>query len=207
MAVRRKKRGKSSKRKKKISIKRLRRRFTRIFRNLLVLLLIIVFGTFIYLHKNEEKNQRIVITSNEYNGIDVSKYQGRIDWQKVANNEKIQFVYIKATEGASSVDKKYEINIKEARKVGLKVGSYHFFTIYKTPEEQFANFRKYVHKDEQDLLPMVDVEETGNRKANRDLLQRNLSKFMELVKSEYGKYPLLYSQYGFYNEKLAPEFN
>ena len=30
---------------------------------------------------------------------------------------------------------------------------------------------------------------------------------MELIRQEYGKYPLLYSQYRFYNEKLAPEFN
>ncbi len=41
----------------------------------------------------------------------------------------------------------------------------------------------------------------------KSLLQSNLKEFMNLVKKEYGKYPILYSQYGFYNKMLSPEFN
>ena len=142
-----------------------------------------------------------------YDGIDVSKHQGKIDWPTVAQDPNIQFVYIKATEGASLVDKRYERNIKEARKAGMTVGSYHFFTTRRSASQQFENFRKHVRKDWQDLIPMVDVEESGCRGANRQQLQQSLSEFMELMRNEYGKYPLLYSQYRFYNEKLAPEFN
>jgi lysozyme len=145
-------------------------------------------------------------TSN-YDGIDISKHQGRIDWETVAQDKDIKFVYIKATEGSSVVDKLYAKNVREARAAGLKVGSYHFFRGYKTASEQFEIFKKYVKKKEQDLIPMVDVEETGNRYVERNRLQKNLQEFMELVKREYGKYPLLYSQYHFYNERLAPEFN
>ena len=139
--------------------------------------------------------------------LPLSKHQGKIDWETVSQDGNIQFVYIKATEGASLVDKRYERNIKEARKAGMTVGSYHFFNTRRSAAQQFENFRKHVRKDWQDLIPMVDVEESGCRGASRQQLQQSLSEFMELMKSEYGKYPLLYSQYRFYNEKLAPEFN
>ena len=143
----------------------------------------------------------------QYDGIDVSKHNGNINWQRVAQDPNIKFVYIKATEGFSIVDSKYKKNLREARAAGLKVGSYHFFRGYRTAEEQFAIFSQNVDKSQQDLVPMVDVEQTGNSLVKRDLLQVRLQKFMELVKEHYGKYPLLYSQHHFYNERLAPEFN
>ena len=144
---------------------------------------------------------------SSYHGIDISKHQGRINWKTVAKDRNIQFVYIKATEGASVVDRHYQKNLREARAAGLRVGSYHFFRAYKSAREQFELFKRHVKKGQQDLIPMVDVEETGNRQVSRQRLQRNLREFMELMKKHYGKYPLLYSQYRFYNEKLAPEFN
>ena len=52
-------------------------------------------------------------------GIDVSHYQGRIDWDQVAGSEKICYVYLKATEGATYVDDTYERNLREAKRVGL----------------------------------------------------------------------------------------
>jgi len=148
-----------------------------------------------------------VSPTGDYHGIDVSKHQGKIDWEQVASDSNIQFVYIKATEGRTLVDKRYRYNISEARKAGLKVGSYHFFTTRRSAQEQFENFCRHVRHSEQDLIPMVDVEESGCRGASRALLQERLGEFMRLVREEYGKYPLLYSQYRFYNEKLAPEFN
>lgn len=158
-------------------------------------------------HRVRPNTRTTIVDSKEYNGIDVSKYQGNINWQKVAQDQKIQFVYVKASEGATRVDQKYSENIRKAREAGLKVGSYHYFIGRKSAREQFVNFNRYVVRSQQDLIPMVDVEELGNRTVSRRELQRNLMDFMQLVKDEYGKYPLLYSQYGFYNKQLAPEFN
>ena len=146
-------------------------------------------------------------SSSNYDGIDISKYQGKINWKKVKANRNIKFVYIKATEGASLVDKKYKSNLKGARDVGIPVGSYHFFTSHRSAEDQFANFKRNVPKSKQDLLPMVDVEEDGVRGCSRAKLQKSLGEFMQLVKNEYGKYPLLYCPLDFYNKMLAPEFN
>lgn len=142
-----------------------------------------------------------------YDGIDVSKYQGTINWSKVAQDPHIQFVYIKASEGAGNVDARYKQNIKAARQAGLKVGSYHYFIGRKPAKDQFRNFNRYVSRSQQDLIPMVDVEEAGNSQISKAELRRNLQEFMDLVKDEYGVYPLLYSQYRFYNDRLAPEFN
>lgn len=206
------KKRKTRKRQKHYSLKRIIRRFQKLVRRhcqyfvvgcIVIIVLYYVFGV-LNIHSD---NNRITITADDYNGIDVSKYQGNINWSKVANDSHIQFVYIKASEGASLVDGKYKKNLQEAKAVGMKVGSYHFFIGRKTAKEQFDNFKRFVNKSDQDLIPVVDVEENGNTNISRTELQNNLQEFMNLIKGEYGKYPILYSQYGFYNKMLAPEFN
>ncbi|MDK8193955.1 glycoside hydrolase family 25 protein [Paenibacillus sp. UMB7766-LJ446] len=58
-------------------------------------------------------------------GIDVSRYQGNIDWQKV-KADKREFVFIKATEGQTYTDPNFVSNVKCALSAGLLVGTYHF---------------------------------------------------------------------------------
>ena len=62
-------------------------------------------------------------------GIDVSRFQGTINWTKVAadSNVNVKFVYIKATEGTSMRDPNYKTNITKARKAGLLAGFYHVY--------------------------------------------------------------------------------
>ena len=57
-----------------------------------------------------------VPTTLQAQGIDVSKFQGTINWKKVANSKKVKFVYIRATEGTSIKDPNYKANIDSARK-------------------------------------------------------------------------------------------
>ena len=68
----------------------------------------------------------------EVHGIDVSHYQGRIDWEKVRNatinEEPIRFVFIKATEGKDLMDEYYYHNFREAKENGFVLGAYHFFS-------------------------------------------------------------------------------
>src|SRR5438128_688135 len=73
-------------------------------------------------------------------GIDVSHYQGRIDWKTVASAEHIRFAYIKATEGASSVDKQFSGNWRKARAAGLQVGAYHYFSFCSPGQKQAEHF-------------------------------------------------------------------
>ena len=108
-----------------------------------------------------------------YNGMDVSHHNGDITWEVVKRDKRIEFVYIKASEGKTYVDPTYRTNLRNARKQGLKVGSYHFFRMTSGAHEQFRHFKTVVKKEEQDLIPMVDVE-TNDRhpiKETRDSLR------------------------------------
>ena len=59
-------------------------------------------------------------------GIDVSKWQGEIDWRKVTDAE-VRFAYIKATEGTGYTDPCFTANWQSAQSAGLLRGAYHYF--------------------------------------------------------------------------------
>lgn len=137
-------------------------------------------------------------------GIDVSHYQGYIQWPLVARDPQAGYVYIKATESATWVDDTYARNIKEARRAGLKVGAYHFFSPTTAPQEQLANMTSVVKKKDCDLLPMIDVEKVG-RAGGANLCHR-LATFLKAVEKHYGVRPIIYTGYNFYRKHLAGRF-
>ena len=136
-------------------------------------------------------------------GIDVSHHNGTINWKKVP--KEVQFVYIKATEGYSIKDDKYDENLKGAREQGFKVGAYHYFHMSCSARAQFNNFKSVVKKSKQDLIPMIDVETLDGRKPKA--LQDSLEVFIRLCKNHYGCTPMIYSPITHYNDWLAPKFN
>ena len=140
----------------------------------------------------------------EIQGIDVSHHQGAIDWDAVATNEKIRFVYIKATEGATHQDTRYRQNIAEARQAGLPVGSYHYFHPDIPVTEQLKNFTKVVNMDFQDLIPVVDIEESNNLTGKQ--ICDSLKRFTSLLKDFCGKQPVIYTHQRFYNDYLQKSF-
>lgn len=144
------------------------------------------------------------IQSRYREGIDVSHYQGHIDWDQVAGSAKISYVYLKATEGATYVDDTYARNLNEVRRVGLSVGSYHFYRPNVSWREQLQNLTSIVKLHEQDLVPIIDIEHRG-RVSDKQFL-RDLKQFVHHVERYYGKKPLLYSYQNFYNKHLKGHF-
>ena len=132
-------------------------------------------------------------------GIDVSKFQGTINWTKVAKDSTIQFVYVRATEGTSIQDAYYKTNISKAKKAGLLVGSYHVYSSKTTAYQQMANMRKMIKKKEQDLAPVLDIE---GHHAGRLNMQR-VDKLLELMETEYGVRPVIYTSEKVYKEHLS----
>lgn len=128
-------------------------------------------------------------------GIDVSRFQDSINWKRVAKNSNIEFVYVKATEGASISDPMYKYNIKKAKDAGLLVGSYHVYSSRTTAYQQFANFKKTVGKNKQDLVPVLDIEATHCHK----LYMARVDKLLELMEKEYGAKPMIYTSEKLYN--------
>ena len=144
--------------------------------------------------------------SADVDGIDISHHNGKIDWKKVQKGHpEVQFVYIKATEGASWVDSNYDYNLKHARKKGFKVGSYHFFNYRVSAREQFDNFAKNVDSKKQDIIPMVDFEKYGSAKNARNAVAE-LKVFCRMVKDHYGVYPMIYTNERIYNDHLSKDF-
>ena len=137
-------------------------------------------------------------------GIDVSHYQGEIDWDAVAGSSQVSYAYLKATEGATLVDDTYARNLSEARRVGLSVGSYHFYRPNISWREQFQNLTSNILPDKQDLVPIIDIEHRGH--VSEEKFISDLKDFVQAVEKFYGKKPLLYSYQNFYNRHLKDIF-
>jgi lysozyme len=90
-------------------------------------------------------------------GIDVSHYQGAIDWPSVAGDD-VAFAYVKATEGVGSRDPEFARNWKGAQRAGLQVGAYHYFIFCRSARAQAHNFLAAAPRRSSALPPAVDLE-------------------------------------------------
>lgn len=137
-------------------------------------------------------------------GIDVSNHQGPIDWAKVATS-KVNFVYIKATEGGDFRDRSFAENWKEAGRHGIVRGAYHYFTMKSSGREQAANMIAAVPVDARALPPAVDLEFFGNSKDRRSVasFRKELEDFLGMVRAAYGKEPVIYTDDNFAGKYLA----
>ena len=140
-------------------------------------------------------------TCRHVHGIDLSHYQGEVFWETVGENSKMAYVYLKATEGSTHIDRTYERNIELAHQHGLKVGSYHFFRPKTELSKQLDNFISQCRPGDQDLIPMIDIESTGGLKTEE--FCDSLFTFLDLVEKAYRQKPLLYTYTNFYNKHLT----
>ena len=136
-------------------------------------------------------------------GVDVSKHQGKIDWNNLDTN--IDFVYIKATEGGDFVDKKFKENWNGCK---IKKGAYHFFNPKTDPNKQMKNFLGQYKPKKGDLIPVIDVEKvrSWNRRNAKKYTDR-LETFIKLVHKECGVYPIIYTNGKFWEDYVNPNFN
>lgn len=134
-------------------------------------------------------------------GIDVSHHQGSINWDMVATDANASFVYIKGTESVSHVDDEYYRNIREARRMGIPVGTYHFFSPKESGFAQFQNFSSTIDIKMQDLIPVVDVEHRG--RVSLAYFHAQLKTLLEEIERTYGVRPIIYTGVNFYNKYLS----
>lgn len=139
-------------------------------------------------------------------GIDISHYEGAIDWSKV-KTDGLSFVYIKATEGGDSVDDTFAANWAGAESAGLARGAYHFYNFCKTGAEQAANFIKTVPVTDGALPATIDLEQSEDCKTMPDktAFRKDLADFVAKVQAAYGHVPVLYVNYAIYDEYFKGE--
>ena len=128
-------------------------------------------------------------------GIDVSSYQGSIDWEEISSQD-ISFAFIKATEGSSFVDECFSYNFKEAQKTNLAVGAYHFFSYDSSGSTQAENFIKTVEPFNGMLPPVIDLEFYGDKEKNppvRSGVGTQLKTMLDALEEHYGLKPIIYA--------------
>lgn len=129
-------------------------------------------------------------------GVDVSHYQGNIDWQTLSRHDNISFAFIKATEGSLYVDEKFDYNYDEAQKTAIRVGAYHFFSFESTGVTQAENFINTVKSCDNMLPPVIDLELYGDFRYNPPaaiVVRGELDALVFALKEHYGVYPIIYA--------------
>lgn len=127
-------------------------------------------------------------------GVDVSNHQGAIDWARV-RAAGFSFAYIKASEGRTFTDPDYAGFAAGARRAGLRVGPYHFFTLCSPGADQAARFIAASGGPVAgDLPPVVDLEFGGNctQRPSAARFDQEYAAFDKAVTTAFGRPPILY---------------
>ncbi len=148
--------------------------------------------------------------NSKYNirGVDVSSYQGEIDWQVIASQD-IDFAYIKASEGSDTRDRYFAQNANGAASAGLAAGAYHFFSFDSAGETQADNFLAAIGDAPLTLPPAVDVEPYGDyflAPAPKERVVEQLSALLERLRAHYGVQPVIYATADSYERYIAGSF-
>ncbi|MBQ7119277.1 MAG: glycosyl hydrolase family 25 [Oscillospiraceae bacterium] len=142
-----------------------------------------------------EKQVEQIKKENSIHGVDVSSYQGDIDWEELAEND-IQFAFIKATEGSTYIDKCFDKNIEGAKKTDLAIGAYHFLSFDSDGKSQAENFISKVEPDMIDLPPVIDLEFYGKYVDNPpdfSVVEEILTELISELTKKYGRKPIIYT--------------
>ena len=146
--------------------------------------------------------ENTTISNTEYTfGIDISHYQGKINWDKVkTSSHPIEFVFIRATMGKNRKDSKYLENWNNAQKHNYVRGAYHYYRPNENSTKQFNNFKSVVRLEPGDFIPILDIEKESI--FGRKNLRKGILNWLRLAEEAYGVKPMIYTGLSFYNHIL-----
>lgn len=134
----------------------------------------------------------------QVHGIDISHYQGDINWKMLKQTRQgqfpIHFIFMKATEGGDFPDDKFVENFDSARAHGFIRGAYHFYNPKTDAAKQADFFIRSVKLESGDLPPVLDIEKKGK---DMKKLQQDLKVWLRKVEDHYGVKPIIYASYKF----------
>lgn len=129
-------------------------------------------------------------------GIDVSRWQGNMNWDAIAiNSKKVLFAGIRATISWGYVDSWFNRNWVEAKRVGIFRAAYHVMYPGVTPSRQMDNFLKVVGDDIGELPLVLDVELSHNKSPEE--IGNTILQCATILESKTGRKPILYSRASF----------
>ena len=138
-------------------------------------------------------------------GVDVSNYQGVIDWELI-DKQNVDFAFIKATEGSGYVDRFVSPNLKNIAETDILCSCYHFFSFESPGDSQADNFIRTVIPFAGMLPPVIDVEFYGAYAENPPdptAVRAELDAMLSALEAHYGLKPILYATEDSYKCYLA----
>lgn len=146
----------------------------------------------IHVYFSVEKPAPIIPTGE---GVDVSKWQGVIDWSAVT----VRWAFMRATTGATRIDEQFARNWSESKKASKLRGAYHYFVITESGKAQAQKFLAALGNDYGELPPVLDIEprklESGayETPVNKAALETEIKAWLDEVEKTIGTTPMIYS--------------
>lgn len=141
-------------------------------------------------------------------GIDVSQYQGTIDWDNVEVIEEqfeLKFVVVRATAGSNKLDSKFKKNWRNLTESLYIQGAYHYYRPDENSTDQANNFIENVKLRKGHLPPILDIEKMPKGQS-MDKLKEGLQNWLTIVEKHYGIKPIIYSGEKYYEDFLQKDF-
>lgn len=144
----------------------------------------------------------VTVYKEFFKGIDVSKWQGSIDWKKVSQ-EDIDYVMIRSSYGYEDTDPKLKINVKGCEKYGIDYGFYHYTYAKNISEakKEAKYFLKTIKNYSPDYPLVLDIEEAFYNKMSRKSVTDIVVTFMEELE-EAGYFAMIYCSPTFITDNL-----
>ena len=144
-------------------------------------------------------------------GIDVSHHKGTISWSKIAKSG-VKFAYIKATQGQTFIDNKFQYNFNQAKENNIPAGAYHFLSTHSSATKQADHFLNTYNKvnSGDNLPPVLDLEWDYNSSGHDNWSNFNSDKiitkcllFLERIENELNQRPIIYTNKGWWESILG----
>jgi GH25 family lysozyme M1 (1,4-beta-N-acetylmuramidase) len=133
------------------------------------------------------------------NGIDVSYYQGKIDWN-AAKGGGIDFAFARVSDGTGFIDPQFAANWANMKAAGVVRGAYQFFRPETDPVAQANLMLSQINAagglQPGDLAPVIDVEVTDSVAAST--IVSRITTWLQTVESATGLIPTIYTSPGFW---------
>ncbi len=134
-------------------------------------------------------------------GVDVSKWQGTINWTKV-KNAGFAFAFIRVSDGARFPDAKFATNWAGARSAGVIRGAYQFFRPSQSVTTQANLMINAIGTYRPgDLPPVIDVEDAGG--LSPATVASRVRQWADKVYAAVGIRPIVYTGKYFWRDHVG----
>ncbi len=131
-------------------------------------------------------------------GIDVSKWQGTIDWARVAAAG-VKYAFIRVSDGITTIDERFPANWAGAAQHGIPRGVYQFFRPNRDAIEQAQIVLDHLAIHGMgELPPVIDVEATGEQSP--EVIAAQVGLWIDEIETTLGVRPIIYSGSYFWDD-------